>query len=86
MILILDGVRGRVLATIPFPNLQTAYAKKNHQDAIACTVENRQDAMLGKTSNERATMEVQKSYAYHDSIKSVSKCTHYNGNNHVVDT
>jgi hypothetical protein len=36
----LDGVRGRILATIPLPNVQSVYA-------TVCQEANRQDAMLG---------------------------------------
>ncbi|KAF8411452.1 hypothetical protein HHK36_004003 [Tetracentron sinense] len=52
----LDGVRGRVLATTPLPTLQVAYA-------IVCAEANRQDAMLGVTSNEGAVMAIRKSGA-----------------------
>ncbi|KAH7527954.1 hypothetical protein FEM48_Zijuj05G0020800 [Ziziphus jujuba var. spinosa] len=36
----LDGVRGRILATIPLPNIQNVYA-------VVCAKANRQEAMLG---------------------------------------
>ena len=52
----LDGVRGRVLATTPLPNLQVAYA-------IVCVEANRQDAMLDMTPNEGAVMVIRKSSA-----------------------
>ena len=75
----LDGVRGRVLATTPLPNLQVAYA-------IVCAEADRQDAMLGVTSNEGAVMAIRKSSAHPDPKKGVRKCTHCNGDNHVIDT
>ncbi|KAL5713007.1 Beta-galactosidase 8 [Ranunculus cassubicifolius] len=73
----LDGVRGRVLATVPLPNLQSVYA-------MVCSEANRQDAMLGGTSNEGTAMVARKSGF--DSKKGIRKCTHCNGDNHVVDT
>ena len=74
----LDGIRCRILATIPLPNLQTVYA-------MICAEANRQDAMLGWTSNERVVMAARKSFARSDSRKGVRKCTHCNGDDHVVD-
>ena len=75
----LDGVRGRVLATTPLPNLEVAYA-------IVCAEANRQDAMLGITSNEGAVMAIRKSSARPNPKKGVHKYTHCNGDNHVIDT
>ena len=72
----LDGVRGRVLAAIPLPNIQTVYA-------MVCAEANRQDAMLGGTINEGAVMTSRKTP---NLKKGVRKCTHCNGDNHVVDT
>lgn len=74
----LDGVRGRILATTPLPNLQAAYA-------IVCTEANRQDAMLNVTPSDGAVMAARRSF-FHDSKKGVRKCTHCNGDNHVIDT
>ncbi|KAF9598940.1 hypothetical protein IFM89_033138 [Coptis chinensis] len=37
----LDGIRSRVLSTVPLPNLQTTYA-------MICAEANRNDAMMGK--------------------------------------
>ena len=42
--------------------------------------------MLGITSNERVVMAIQKSSACPDPKKGVRKCTHCNGDNHVIDT
>lgn len=75
----LDGVHGRVLATTPLPNLQVAYV-------IVCAESNSQDAILGMTSNEGVVMAIRKSSARPDPKKDVRKCTHYNGDNHVIDT
>ncbi|KAG5549548.1 hypothetical protein RHGRI_014766 [Rhododendron griersonianum] len=75
----LDGVRGRILATAPLPNLQAAYA-------IVCAEANRQDAMLNITpSDGGVVMSVRKSVS-HDSKKGVRKCTHCNGDNHFIET
>ncbi|XXG52924.1 hypothetical protein AAC387_Pa03g1120 [Persea americana] len=75
----LDGVCGHVLAITTLPNLQVAYS-------IVCAEANRQDAMLGVTSNEGAVMAIRKSRACPDPKKGVCKCTHCNGDNHVIDT
>ena len=42
--------------------------------------------MLGITSNEGAIMAIRKSSACPDPKKGVHKCTHCNGDNHVIDT
>ncbi|CAJ2672060.1 unnamed protein product [Trifolium pratense] len=69
----LDGVRGRVLSTIPLPNIQSAYA-------IVCAEANRQEAMLGSTPIEGTALAVKKS-----AKKGFRKCNHCNGDNHVID-
>jgi hypothetical protein len=69
----LDGVRGRVLSTIPLPNIQSVYA-------IVCAEANRQEAMLGSTPVEGAALAVNKSIK-----KGLRKCNHCNGDNHVID-
>ena len=68
----LDGVRGRILATVPHPSMESVYAEAN-----------RQEAMLHGTSNEGAAMVVKKSF---NPKKGVRKCTHCNGDNHMVET
>nr|CAD1835381.1 unnamed protein product [Ananas comosus var. bracteatus] len=70
----LDGVRGRILATIPLPDIQTVYAN-------VCAETNRQEAMLHGASNEGAAMIAKKS-----SKKGIRKCTYCNGDNHLVET
>nr|CAD1840715.1 unnamed protein product [Ananas comosus var. bracteatus] len=70
----LDGVRGRILATIPLPDIQTVYAN-------VCAETNRQEAMLHRASNEGAAMIAKKS-----SKKGIRKCTYCNGDNHLVET
>lgn len=76
----LDGVRGRVLATTPLPNIQVVYA-------TVCAEANRQDAMLGGTFNEGTVMATKKSFIHRpDSKKGVRKCSHCNGTNHVIET
>nr|KYP74868.1 Retrovirus-related Pol polyprotein from transposon TNT 1-94 [Cajanus cajan] len=72
----LDGVRGRILATIPLSNIQTVYAN-------VCVEANRQEAMLCGTQNEGAVMAMKRSV---NSKKGSRKCTHCNGTNHIVDT
>ncbi|KAH7857197.1 hypothetical protein Vadar_010129 [Vaccinium darrowii] len=74
----LDGVRGRILGTAPLPNLQAAYA-------TVCAEANRQDAMLNVTPNDGVVMVVRKSFA-RDSKKGVRRCSHCNGDNHVIET
>ncbi|KAG5563120.1 hypothetical protein RHGRI_005764 [Rhododendron griersonianum] len=75
----LDGVRGRILATAPLPNLQAAYA-------IVCAEANRQDAMLNITpSDGGVVMSIRKSIS-HDSKKGIRKCIHCNGDNHFIET
>jgi transposase InsO family protein len=72
----LDGVRGRILATIPLPGIQTVYAN-------VCVEANRQEAMLSATQNEGAVMAMKRPI---NSKKGNRKCTHCNGNNHVMET
>jgi transposase InsO family protein len=69
----LDGVRGRILATTPLPNVQSVYA-------TVCAEANRQEAMLGSEPTEGSVFSVKK-YPK----KGVRKCTHCNGDNHVVE-
>ncbi|KAJ8640033.1 hypothetical protein MRB53_016727 [Persea americana] len=75
----LDGVRGRVLATVPLPNAQIAYA-------MVCAKANRQNAMMGGTSTDGTAMAARRSSTRQDTKKGIHKCTHCNGDNHVVDT
>jgi len=70
----LDGVRGRVLATTPLPSVQVVYA-------IVYAEANRQEAMLGSESSEGSAFAV-KNYPK----KGVHRCTHCNGDNHVMET
>ena len=69
----LDGVRGRILATTPLPNVQSVYA-------TVCAEANCQEAMLGSEPTEGSVFSVKK-YPK----KGVRKCTHCNGDNHVVE-
>lgn len=71
----LDGVRGRVLATKPLPNIQAIYA-------MVCAEANRQEAMLGGTIGEGAVMASRKM----PTSKKDRKCTHCNGTGHTVET
>lgn len=71
----LDGVRGRVLATKPLPNIQTAYA-------MVCGEANRQNVMLGENIEEGAAMISQKS----STSKKDRKCTHCGGTGHIANT
>ncbi|KAJ8642093.1 hypothetical protein MRB53_018787 [Persea americana] len=75
----LDGVRGRVLATVPLPNAQIAYAMVRAEA-------NRQNAMMGGTSTNGTAMAARRSSTRQDTKKGMRKCTHCNGDNHVVDT
>ncbi|KAB5511182.1 hypothetical protein DKX38_030168 [Salix brachista] len=75
----LDGVRGRVLATVPLPNLQVTYA-------MVCAEANRQDAMMGGISTDGTAMATRRISTRQDNKKGTRKCTHCNGDNHVVDT
>ncbi|MCI35210.1 beta-galactosidase, partial [Trifolium medium] len=49
----LDGVRGRILATTPLPNVQSVYA-------TVYAEANRQEAMLGNESTEGSIFAVKK--------------------------
>lgn len=69
----MDGVRGRILATGPLPNIQSIYA-------TVCAEANRQDVMLGSEPTEGSVFAVKK-YPK----KGVRKCTHCNGDNHVAE-
>lgn len=71
----LDGVRCRILATIPLPDILTVYAN-------VCAETNRQETMLHGTSNEAAAMFAKK---FSNPKKGIRKCTCYNGNNHLVE-
>ncbi|KAJ8644703.1 hypothetical protein MRB53_006451 [Persea americana] len=75
----LDGVRGCVLATVPLPNAQIAFA-------MVCAEANRQNAMMGGTSTDGTAMAARRSSTWQDTKKGIRKCTHCNGDNHVVDT
>ncbi|KAH7514494.1 hypothetical protein FEM48_Zijuj11G0095400 [Ziziphus jujuba var. spinosa] len=70
----LDGVRGRILATIPLPNIQSVYA-------VVCAEANRQEAMLGSTT-EGVALATKKA----SNSKKDRKCTHCNVTGHTVDT
>ena len=71
----LDGVQGRVLATKPFPNIQTAYA-------MVCGEANCQVVMLGEKIGDGAAMISRKS----STSKKDRKCTHCGGSGHIADT
>ena len=49
----LDGVRGRILSTIPLPSLQSSYAS-------VCSEANRQEAMMGSGTAERMALAAKK--------------------------
>ena len=70
----LDVVRGRILATTPFPNVQSVYA-------TVCAKANRQEAMLDSKSIVETAFVVKKY-----SKKGIHKCTHCNGDYHVMET
>ena len=70
----LDAVRDRVLATTPFPNVQSVYA-------TVCAEANRQEGMLDSESIVGTAFVVKKFPK-----KGICKCTHYNGDNHVMET
>ncbi|KAK1583972.1 hypothetical protein Q3G72_028791 [Acer saccharum] len=70
----LNGVRGRVLATKPLPNIQANYA-------MVCEEANCQDAMLGGKIGEGVVMASQKT----PTSKKDRKCTHHNGIGYTVD-
>nr|KYP33098.1 Retrovirus-related Pol polyprotein from transposon TNT 1-94 [Cajanus cajan] len=72
----LDGVRGRILATIPLPNIQIVYAN-------VCVEANCQEAKFCGTQNKGAAMAMKRSV---NSKNGSRKCTHCNGTNHTMDT
>lgn len=71
----LDGVRGRILATKPLPNIQSVYA-------LVCAEANRQGAMLGGVIGEGAAMATKRTIF----SKKDRKCTECFGTNHTKDT
>jgi len=75
----LEGVRGRVLTIVPLSNLQVTYA-------MVCAEANRQDAMMGGISTDGTVMAIRRISTRQDNKKRTRKCTHCNGDNHVVDT
>lgn len=68
-------VRGRVLATKPLPNVQTAHA-------MVCSKANHQEAMFGGAIGEGAVMATSKTPI----SKKDRKCTHCKSTDHIVDT
>ena len=70
----LNAVRGHILATTPLPNFQSVYA-------TVCAEANHQEAMLDSESTMGTSFTIKKY-----SKKGIRKCTHYNGDNHVVET
>lgn len=71
----LDGVRGRILSTIPLPDIQTTYAN-------VCAEANRQETMLHGASNEGVAMIAKKNSTQKRGIR---KCTYCNGDNHLAE-
>ena len=71
----LDGVKGRILAIKPLPNIQSVYV-------VVCAEANQQGAMLGGTIGEGVAMATKKT----SSSKKDRKCTYCNGTGHTMDT
>ncbi|PNX72945.1 beta-galactosidase [Trifolium pratense] len=66
----LDGVRGRILATTPLPNVQSVYA-------TVCAEANRQETMLNGEPSNGSAFAVKKHQK-----KEIRKCNYCNGDNH----
>jgi len=71
----LDGVCGRILSTIPLPDIQTTYAN-------VCAEANRQETMLHEASNEGVAMIAKKNSTRK---RGICKCTYCNGDNHLAE-
>ncbi|GAU14936.1 hypothetical protein TSUD_47290 [Trifolium subterraneum] len=66
----LDGLRGRILATTPLPNVQSVYA-------TVCAEANRQETMLNGEPSNGSAFAVKKCQK-----KEIRKCNYCNGDNH----